>query len=101
MYSENGVELQLVSQLGDRRAWDHCRRRATAGERIQVVLLHDAVLETEATISEALGEVDSTRLVVMACAEDARRRQVEERWPLIDYQGIIASCAGAARVVSW
>jgi hypothetical protein len=64
-------------------------------------LLHDAVLETEATISAALGEVEPTRVVVMACAEDARRRQVEERWPLIDYQGIIASCAGAARVTSW
>ena len=47
--------------------------------------MHDAVLETETSIAETLGDQDGPKVAVMACAEDARRRQVEERWALIDY----------------
>jgi|HubBroStandDraft_1064217.scaffolds.fasta_scaffold835722_2 hypothetical protein len=68
---------------------------------VEVVLLHDAVLETEATIAAAVGPTDASKLVLMASAQDAGRRQVEERWPLIDYSGIIDRCAIADKVISW
>lgn len=101
MSSEPGLELHLISRREDRRAWQHCRARADAGGRVEVVLLHDAVLETEATAQSSLGEKGSPKVVVLACAEDARQRKVEERWALIDYPGIIERCAAAAQVTSW
>jgi hypothetical protein len=95
------VELHLVSRLADRRVWDLCRARSAEGATVEVVLMHDAVLETESSISETLGDQDGPKVAVMACAEDARRRQVEERWALIDYAGIIDRCAAAEKVTSW
>jgi hypothetical protein len=68
---------------------------------VEVVLLHDAVLETAATVAAAVGSVDPSKLVVMACSDDARTRQVEERWALIDYSGIIGRCEIAEKVISW
>lgn len=72
-----------------------------AGSRVQVILIHDAVLETEETVAEALGAQQRTRVAVMACSQDARQRRVEERWALIDYAGIIERCAAADQVTSW
>jgi hypothetical protein len=99
--SDSRVELQLVSRLGDWRAWDVCRARAQAGATVQVVLIHDAVLETAAGIQAALGEDCPNGVEVTACAADARRRRVAERWALVDYPEIIERCAAAARVTSW
>jgi hypothetical protein len=95
------VELQLVSRLSDHRAWAHCRARIEAGAIVEVVLLHDAVLETEATVGASVGGVEPAQLALMACSEDAKRRQVEERWALIDYSGIIDRCVKAEKVISW
>ena len=95
------MELQLVSRLSDRRAWEYCQARIEAGAIVEVVLLHDAVLETEATMGAALGGREPSKLVLMACSDDARRRQVEERWALIDYAGIIDRCVKAEKVTSW
>jgi hypothetical protein len=92
------MELHLVSRLSDLRAWEHCRARIEAGVMVEVVLLHDAVLETEATVGAA---VESSKLVLMACSVDAQRRRVEERWAVIDYAGIIDRCVKAEKVVSW
>ncbi|MGH7639572.1 MAG: hypothetical protein ACREN7_02675 [Candidatus Dormibacteria bacterium] len=102
MSSEAGIELHLVSRLGDRRAWSHCRARAEAGARVEVVLLQDAVLEQGLETAVAAWEGGPGReMVVLACAADAMRRGVEERWALIDYAAIIDRCAVASRVVSW
>lgn len=68
---------------------------------VEVVLLHDAVLETEVTVGAALGGVEPSKLVLMACSQDAKRRQVEERWALIDYSGIIDLCVRAEKVTTW
>ncbi|MGA8206921.1 MAG: hypothetical protein WB801_08575 [Candidatus Dormiibacterota bacterium] len=95
------MELYLVSRRSDQRAWEHFRARVEAGAKVEVVLLHDAVLETEATVSAALESLEPSRLVLMACAEDARRRQIEERWALIDYARIIDRCVTAEKVISW
>lgn len=95
------MELHLVSRRGDRRAWDFVRARSSAQRSVEVVLLHDAVLETAASVGDSLGAVDHPEVVVMACAQDARRRLVEERWALIDYDGIIARCSLADKVTSW
>jgi|GEM_PF-2643339 len=95
------MELQLISRRSDPQALPHCRARIAAGAMVEVVLLHDAVLETEATMAAALGSADPSKLVVMASADDARRRQVEERWALLDYSGIIGRCAIAEKVISW
>jgi translation initiation factor 2 gamma subunit (eIF-2gamma) len=95
------MELHLVSRRSDQRAWEHVRARIDAGAMVEVVLLHDAVLETEASVGAALESVEPSKLVLMACAEDSKRRQVEERWALIDYAGIIARCVTAEKVTSW
>jgi hypothetical protein len=95
------MELHLVSRRSDRRAWEHVRALIGAGAIVEVVLLHDAVLETEASVGAALGSVEASKLVLMACAEDSRRRQIEERWALIDYSGIIDRCVKAEKVTSW
>lgn len=101
MSSEPALELHLVSRRSDRRAWQHCRARAEAGGRLEVVLLHDAVLETEAGLAAALGEEQTPKVAVMACSEDAQQRRVQERWALVDYAGIIERCAAADQVTSW
>ncbi|MFZ0995994.1 MAG: hypothetical protein WAO09_08475 [Candidatus Dormiibacterota bacterium] len=90
-----------MSRRSDHRAWAHIRARIEAGAMVEVVLLHDAVLETELSVGNALGIVEPSQLVLMACAEDSRRRQVEERWALIEYAGIIDRCATADKVISW
>ncbi|HUY56706.1 MAG TPA: hypothetical protein VMV12_02630 [Candidatus Micrarchaeaceae archaeon] len=95
------MELHMVSRLNDHRAWDHIRAQALAGAEVQVLLLHDAVLETEASVARALGEPESNKVVVMACVEDATRRQVPERWALVDYAGIIQRCVAADKVTTW
>jgi hypothetical protein len=95
------MELQLVSRLSDQRAWEYCRARIEAGAMVEVVLLHDAVLETEATLGTAVGGVPPSKLALMACSDDAKRRQVEERWAMIDYDGIIDRCVKAEKVISW
>ncbi|MGH7666066.1 MAG: hypothetical protein ACREN1_01960 [Candidatus Dormibacteria bacterium] len=101
MSSELPVELHLISRLADDRAWRSCRRRAETGSRVRVVLFHDAVLETEERVADALGGGDHPQVVVLACAADALRRRVGERWALIDYPEIIRSCAAASQVTSW
>jgi len=95
------MELHLVSRRSDQRAWEHFRARIGAGAIVEVVLLHDAVLETEASVGAALGSVEDSKPVVMACAEDSKRRQIEERWALVDYSGIIDRCVRAEKVTSW
>lgn len=95
------MELHLVSRRADQRAWEFVRARSGAGAPVEVVLIHDAVLETEATIAVWSGAGDHPQVVVMACAADARRRQVEERWALIDYDGMIARCSLAEKVTTW
>jgi hypothetical protein len=95
------MELHLVSRRSDQRPWDVCRARIESGAIVEVVLLHDAVLETEATVSAALGGAEPSKLVVMACADDSRRRQIEQRWAMIDYSGIIERCVTADKVISW
>jgi len=99
--SKPSLELHLVSCRSDRRAWQHCRARVEAGSRVEVVLIHDAVLETEASVAEAWGGKEPPNLAVMACANDATQRKVEERWALIDYGGIIERCLAADQVTSW
>lgn len=101
MSSESASELHLVSRRSDFRAWQHCRARAKAGARVEVVLIHDAVLETEVTVAAALGEEETSKVAVMACTDDAKQRKVEERWALIDYLGIIERCAAADQVTTW
>ncbi|MGC2192009.1 MAG: hypothetical protein WA751_06720 [Candidatus Dormiibacterota bacterium] len=101
MSSEAVLELHLVSRRADHRAWHHLRTRSEAGARLEVVLLHDAVLETEATVTAALGETEMLKVTVMACTNDATQRKVEERWALIDYAGIIARSVAADQVTSW
>ncbi len=101
MSSDRGAELHLVTRRGERRAWDHCRRRLEAGHTLEVILLHDAVLETWTSVQALVGEAGGEALSVFAGAEDARRRRVEERWPLADYAQIIASCARARQVIAW
>ncbi|HEY6538354.1 MAG TPA: hypothetical protein VI138_04855 [Candidatus Dormibacteraeota bacterium] len=101
MSSEPVSELHLISRRSDERAWAVCRSRAEAGAHVEVVLIHDAVLETESTLSELLGEADPPAVTILACSEDAIRRKVEERWALIDYAGVIDHCARAARVTTW
>jgi sulfur transfer complex TusBCD TusB component (DsrH family) len=95
------MELHLVSRRSDQRAWEHFRARINAGAMVEVVLLHDAVLETEASLRAVLESVEPSKLVLMACADDAKRRQIEERWALIDYPGIIDRCATAEKVITW
>lgn len=95
------MELNLVNRRSDQRYWDCCRARIQAGAMVEVVLLHDAVMETEATVRAALGGLEPPGLVVMACSDDAKRRRVEERWALIDYSGIIDRCVKAEKVTSW
>ncbi|HVC39629.1 MAG TPA: hypothetical protein VNH20_06635 [Candidatus Dormibacteraeota bacterium] len=95
------MELHLISRLHEQRAWEVCRARAESGIPIELVLLHDAVLETEAKAAAILGERASANVVVMACAEDALARRVGERWAVIDYRGIIGRCVLAERVTSW
>lgn len=101
MSSEQGLELHLISRRDDARAWEHCRARLEAGRQVEVVLCHDAVLETETTVQAALGEKERQAVVVLACAEDAQQRKVAERWALIDYSGIIERCVVAVQVTSW
>lgn len=101
MSSEPSIELHVVSRRSDLRAWQHCRARVDTGSAIEVVLIHDAVLETETSLAEAFGTAGTSELVVMACADDAKQRRVEERWALIDYVGIIERCAAARQVTSW
>ncbi|MGC1184138.1 MAG: hypothetical protein WBA31_03170 [Candidatus Dormiibacterota bacterium] len=91
----------MISRREDARAWEHCRARMDAGFRVEVVLCHDAVLETEATVQSALGEKGTNEIVVLACAEDAQQRKVAERWALVDYPGIIERCVAAVQVTSW
>ncbi|MGH7611590.1 MAG: hypothetical protein ACREN4_06190 [Candidatus Dormibacteria bacterium] len=95
---EPRTEVHLITGLGDERAWRHCHGRADHGARVLVVLLHDAVLETEGRLR---GPKGGAELAVAACTEHARRRQLPERWALIDYAEIIARCATAQQVVSW
>jgi hypothetical protein len=95
------MELHLVSRHSDQRAWEHFRARLAAGAIVEIVLLHDAVMETEVTVGAALGGLEPAELVVMACSEDATRRKVAERWALIDYSGIIDRCVKAEKVTSW
>ncbi|MGA7086934.1 MAG: hypothetical protein WA695_07800 [Candidatus Dormiibacterota bacterium] len=95
------MELYLVDRRSNQRAWESGRARIEAGAMVEVVLLHDAVLETEATLAAALGGAVPSKLVLMACSDDAKRRQVEERWALIDYPGIIDRCVKAEKVTSW
>ncbi|MGA7173068.1 MAG: hypothetical protein WB020_05765 [Candidatus Dormiibacterota bacterium] len=90
-----------MSRRADHRAWHHLRKRSEAGARLEVVLLHDAVLETEATVKAELGETETPKVTVMACADDATQRKVLERWALIDYAGIIDRSAAANQVTSW
>ncbi|MHB8330834.1 MAG: hypothetical protein ACYDEA_01385 [Candidatus Dormibacteria bacterium] len=101
--SEPAPELYLITRLGDERAWSMCRRRQVAGPLVRVVLLHDAVLETEVRIRRYLAVAESSTLplTVLACARDAIGRGVEERWALIDYQGIIKLSAASHPVISW
>ncbi len=80
-----------------------CRHRQAAGSLVRVVLLHDAVLETEVRIRRYLDlpESSTMALTVLACARDAISRGVGERWALIDYQGIIKLSAASQPVISW
>ncbi|MGH7641744.1 MAG: hypothetical protein ACRENX_01785 [Candidatus Dormibacteria bacterium] len=100
MSSERPLELHLVTRRADLRAWGHLRVRLEGGGRQAVILLHDAVLETEEGVARALGE-EGSKVVVMACAADAEQRRVTERWVLVDYPGIIECCAAATQVTSW
>ena len=53
---------------------------------IEVILLHDAVLETEASIAAAWGGEAPPPVTVLACADDANGA----RWrnaALVDYAG--------------
>jgi len=95
------MELHLLSRRSDLRAWEHLRARIDAGAMVEIVLLHEAVMETEVTVGAALGGLDPSKLVVMASSEAATRRRVAERWALIDYSGIIDRCVKAEKVTSW
>lgn len=101
MSSEPARELHLVSRRSDLRAWRHCRARVDGGSLVEVVLIHDAVLETEASVAELLGPKQLDKVAVMACTDDAIQRRVGERWALIDYAGIIERCTVADQVTSW
>ena len=86
--------LHLITRLGDELAWAACAAEAAAGTAVEVVLLHDAVLEPAPLARDE-------RLVVLAGAEDARRRGVAERWVLVDYAELVNRCVVAAAVVCW
>ncbi len=96
-------ELHLVTRLADSRAWSMCARRQAAGARVRVVLLHDAVLETESGIRRQLGLPDSAPvpLTVLACARDAVGRGVGERWALVDYREIIRLSSESQPLICW
>ena len=96
-------ELHLVTRLADARAWSMCASRQAAGARVRVVLLHDAVLETEAGIRRHLGLPDSAPVLVtvLACARDAVGRGVGERWALVDYLEIIRLSAESQPLICW
>jgi len=80
-----------------------CRSRLAAGVVVRVVLLHDAVLETEASLRcyLGLGSGADLPLAVVACAADASRRGVGERWALAGYPEIVQLCADSHAVISW
>jgi hypothetical protein len=99
--SEPALALHLVSCLSDQRAWDACRAQAAQGVAVEVVLIHDAVLETEASIALSVGGPEVSGLTVLACADDAKRRKVEERWALIGYAEMIDRCSSASTVTCW
>jgi len=96
-------ELHLITRLADQRAWSMCRRHQRLGALVRVVLLHDAVLETEAGIRRHLGlaDAEAVPLTVLACARDATRRGVAERWALVDYLEIIKLSSESQPVISW
>lgn len=89
--------------MADSRAWSMCGRRQAAGVQVRVVLLHDAVLETEAGICRQLGLPESAPLpvTVLACARDAVGRGVGERWALVDYLEIIRLSSLSRPLICW
>ena len=86
--------LHLIARLADQLAWAACAAEAAAGMVVEVVLLHDAVLEP------APGP-GPEGMVVLAGAADARRRGVAERWALVDYAELVNRCVAADAVVCW
>lgn len=80
-----------------------CRSRLAAGSIVRVVLLHDAVLETEGRVRLylRLGSEQELPVTVMACAADARSRGVGERWALAGYPEIVQLCSQSHPVISW
>lgn len=103
MSFENTPELYLISRLEAAGAWSLCRSRLAAGAVVRVVLLHDAVLETEAGLRGylGLGSAEDLPVAVVACAADARRRGVGERWALAGYPEIVQLCVDSHPVISW
>jgi sulfur transfer complex TusBCD TusB component (DsrH family) len=69
-----------------------------------VVLVHDAVMETQDAVVRYLGEAGVQGLSldrVAASRRDAGRRQVGNRWPTIDYRQMVELMAEVDRVISW
>jgi len=101
--SEPTPELHLISRLDAERAWSMCRSRLAAGSMVRVVLVHDAVLETEERVRLYLGLGSGQELpvAVVACAADARSRGVGERWALAGYPEIVQLCVNSHPVISW
>jgi hypothetical protein len=92
--SESGGVLHLITRLSDERAWNV----AALGENPVIVLAHDAVMETPASVGALMGP---TKATILAVERDALRRGVGARWPGVGYPELIELMVAADRVVSW
>lgn len=82
--------LHLVRNIGDERAFATAVQQQRLGHEVTLLLLHDAVLSAPPFSGR-----------VLACQDDLRARQLEGKYPTVDYDGIVRMISEHDKVLSW
>lgn len=83
--------LHIIKKTNDTYAWQTAsRQRRKKGDRVVILLLHDAVFNP---IQDDIG--------VFACQDDAVARGIKTKASLVDYEEIVRMLLDADSVVCW